>query len=77
MLITRGLYELLENEAQLAAVLGHEITHIVKRHHITVMQQSSSVSAVAGAGQAYASARGGAGGAAFYREPGALSSLPY
>ena len=45
MLITRGLYEILDSEAQLAGVLGHEIGHIVQRHHITVMQKSAAVSA--------------------------------
>ena len=43
VLITRGLYEILDNEAQLAGVLGHEIGHIVKRHHVTVMQKSAAV----------------------------------
>jgi len=45
VLITRGLYEILDSEAQLAGVLGHEIGHIVRRHHITVMQKSALVSA--------------------------------
>jgi len=45
VLITRGLYESLSSEAQLAGVLGHEIGHIVQRHHIKVMQQSAAVSA--------------------------------
>ncbi len=45
ILITRGLYEILDSEAQLAGVLGHEIGHIVKRHHITVMQKSAAISA--------------------------------
>lgn len=48
ILITRGLYDILDNEAQLAGVLGHEIAHVVKRHHITVMQKQSGVSALAG-----------------------------
>lgn len=65
VLITRGLYEMLDNEAQLAAVLGHEIAHIVKRHHITVMQQTAGVAAISGAAQTAATARGGAGGAVF------------
>ena len=30
--ITRALYEKLENEAQLAGVLGHEIGHVIHRH---------------------------------------------
>ena len=45
VLITRGLYEMLDSEAQLAGVLGHEIGHIVQRHHITVMQKSAAISA--------------------------------
>ncbi len=45
VLITRGLYDMLDSEAQLAGVLGHEIGHIVKRHHISVMQKSALVSA--------------------------------
>jgi predicted Zn-dependent protease len=45
VLITRGLYEILDNESQLAGVLGHEIGHVVKRHHITVMQKSAALSA--------------------------------
>jgi len=51
VLITRGLYEMLNNEAQLAGVLGHEIGHIVQRHHVKVMQQSALVSAGARAAQ--------------------------
>ncbi len=30
--ITLGLYNLLQNEAQLAGVLGHEIGHVIERH---------------------------------------------
>jgi predicted Zn-dependent protease len=52
VLITRGLYEMLDSEAQLAGVIGHEIGHIVKRHHITVMQKSAAVSAGAQLAQA-------------------------
>ena len=59
VLITRGLYDMLENESQLAGVLGHEIGHIVRRHHIIVMQKSAGVSALAGAGQEALAARGG------------------
>jgi predicted Zn-dependent protease len=51
VLITRGLYEILDNEAQLAGVLGHEIGHIVRRHHVDVMQKSALVSAGARAAQ--------------------------
>lgn len=52
VLVTRGLYEILDSEAQLAGVLGHEIGHIVQRHHITVMQKSAAISAGAQLAQA-------------------------
>ncbi|MBX3662503.1 MAG: M48 family metalloprotease [Burkholderiales bacterium] len=45
VMLTRGLYEILDNEAQLAGVLGHEIAHVVRRHHVTVMQKSAALSA--------------------------------
>jgi predicted Zn-dependent protease len=51
VLITRGLYEMLDSESQLAGVLGHEIGHIVQRHHVKVMQQSAAISAGARAAQ--------------------------
>ncbi len=47
ILITRGLYDILDNEAQLAGVLGHEIAHVIKRHHVTVMQKQAALSGVA------------------------------
>ena len=40
IVITRGLYELLDNEAQLAAVLAHEITHVVRKHHLKALQKT-------------------------------------
>ena len=39
MLITKGLYQKLQNEAQLASVLGHEIAHVVKKHQLKVLQK--------------------------------------
>jgi beta-barrel assembly-enhancing protease len=40
VLITRGLYASLADEAELAGVLGHEIAHVVERHHIELMRKS-------------------------------------
>jgi beta-barrel assembly-enhancing protease len=37
ILITRGLWDRLKTEAELAAVLGHEITHVTKKHHAKAM----------------------------------------
>ena len=45
ILITKGLYNRLENEAQLAGVLGHEIGHVVKKHYLKVIQKQQLVSA--------------------------------
>lgn len=58
ILVTRGLYEALDNEAQLAAVLGHEIAHVMKRHHVDVMRKQAGTQALAGAGQTYLQATG-------------------
>lgn len=38
--VTRGLYKLLGNEAELAGVLAHEIAHVIKKHHLKILQQS-------------------------------------
>jgi beta-barrel assembly-enhancing protease len=61
ILITRGLYEILDNESQLAGVLGHEIGHVIKRHHIDLMQKGNLLSAGARVGQAALESRGGVG----------------
>lgn len=41
--VTRGLYALLQNEAELAGVLGHEIAHVTGRHHVKLMQKQRAV----------------------------------
>jgi predicted Zn-dependent protease len=38
--VTAGLYRLLENEAELAGVLAHEIAHVNERHHVKLLQQT-------------------------------------
>lgn len=44
--ITRGLYGELRNEAELAAVFGHEIAHVQQRHHLKLIQKSAQVALV-------------------------------
>ncbi|MEQ1591466.1 MAG: M48 family metalloprotease [Thiobacillaceae bacterium] len=44
--VTKGLYRQLANEAELAGVLGHEIAHITKKHHLKVLKKSSLISAL-------------------------------
>lgn len=49
ILVTRGMLNQVTNEAELACVLGHEIGHVTRRHHIAVLQKSLLVAAGASA----------------------------
>jgi predicted Zn-dependent protease len=44
VLVTRGMYELLSNDGELAAVLGHEIGHCVQRDHYNVIYKQELAS---------------------------------
>lgn len=35
--VTRGLFLMLRNEAELAGVIGHEISHVLRRHHLVAI----------------------------------------
>ena len=37
--LTKGLYARLQDEAQLAGVLAHEIAHVQEKHHLKVLQK--------------------------------------
>jgi predicted Zn-dependent protease len=37
--VTKGLYRLLHNESELAGVLAHEVAHVMKKHHLNILQQ--------------------------------------
>ncbi|MBI5437568.1 MAG: M48 family metalloprotease [Nitrosomonadales bacterium] len=37
--VTRGLYQMLQSEAELAGVLAHEIGHVIRQHHMKILQQ--------------------------------------
>jgi predicted Zn-dependent protease len=43
VLVTRGLYQMLDTEDELAAVLAHEIAHVNRQHHYKVIQQQRMV----------------------------------
>ncbi len=49
ILVTQGMLRHVVNEAELACVLGHEIGHVTRRHHISVLQKSLLLSAGASA----------------------------
>lgn len=57
ILVTQGMLNHVVNEAELACVLGHEIGHVTRRHHIAVM--SKSLLLAAGANALNASTRSG------------------
>jgi hypothetical protein len=45
VLITRGLYQLLADDGEVAAVLGHEISHVVQRDHYNVIRKQEITAA--------------------------------
>ncbi|MDP1658410.1 MAG: M48 family metalloprotease [Methylotenera sp.] len=48
VMITKGLYKKMSNEAQLAGVLGHEIGHVVAKHQLKVLQKQQLLNLGAG-----------------------------
>lgn len=58
ILITKGLFDRLQTEAELAAVLAHEITHVVRGHHIRAMKASARGDFLANVAQIAAEKKG-------------------
>ena len=42
--VTRGLFLMLRNEAELAGVLGHEISHVLRKHHLVAIAKQMRAS---------------------------------
>ena len=45
--VTKGLYKRLNNEAELAGVLAHEIAHVSKKHHLDLLKKSALIGMLA------------------------------
>jgi predicted Zn-dependent protease len=39
--VTRGLFERMKSEAELAGVLAHEIAHVLRKHHLKAIQKNA------------------------------------
>ncbi len=41
IIITRGMMRLLRNESELAGVIGHEVVHVVNKHHLSAIRKNA------------------------------------
>jgi predicted Zn-dependent protease len=48
--LTKGLLMSMRNEAELAGVLGHEIVHVIRKHHLTAMKKAAGSKAMSDLG---------------------------
>jgi predicted Zn-dependent protease len=61
VLITRGMFDRMRNESELAGVLAHEISHVVRRDHINALQNAMRNSALSGFSDYVGGGSGGLG----------------
>jgi predicted Zn-dependent protease len=55
VIITKGMLRSLRNEAELAGVLGHEVAHVVRKHHLNAIRKGAFVGLLAQGAQVAAS----------------------
>jgi predicted Zn-dependent protease len=58
VVLTKGLLARLKSEAELAGVLGHEITHVIQKHHLKAIQKGAGLQAGANILTEFAAAKG-------------------
>ncbi|MFN0038066.1 MAG: M48 family metalloprotease [Burkholderiales bacterium] len=46
IVVTKGMMRQLRNEAELAGVLGHEIAHVTRKHHLNALRKSAVMSLI-------------------------------
>jgi predicted Zn-dependent protease len=42
IVITKGMIRVLHNESELAGVLGHEVSHVVRKHHLNAIRKNAA-----------------------------------
>ena len=70
--VNTGIFSVARNQDQLAAVLGHEIGHVIARHHDERITRQLGAQQLLGLGAAVAGARYGQGGANMVSQLGGL-----
>jgi predicted Zn-dependent protease len=60
ILITKGLFDRMRNESELAGTLAHEIAHVVRKHQLKALQSALSTEALQGMASAAGSMTGNA-----------------
>ncbi|KGQ20705.1 Peptidase M48 [Lysobacter dokdonensis DS-58] len=62
ILITRGMYEVLAGDDEVAAVIGHELAHVVQRDHYNVIKKQETQGALTDAASSNVAVGGGIAG---------------
>ena len=72
--VNTGIFTVAKNQDQLAAVLGHEIGHVISRHHEERITRQQGAQQLLGLGAAIAGAKYGQGGADMVSQLGGMGA---
>ncbi|PWT76562.1 MAG: peptidase M48, partial [Proteobacteria bacterium] len=53
VIVTKGMVRVVRNESELAGVLGHEIAHVIQKHHLNAIRKNAAFGLVAQGLQIY------------------------